>query len=515
MQSSKMGGLPGDNSMKYLIAIGVVILLCCLAFGQQAAKYGGTIKIGLLADIATLYPWKMTDVETFSVMQGAYEPLIRLKKASADIEPCLAVKWIPSSDYLMWTFNLRKNVKFHDGTPFTADSVIETFAQHTVFPGKIKKIDDYTIVFNLDKPDAAFALSLSVENYGIVGTQAIKCFKEKCAKPPVIGTGPFIFERWIPGKEIAFRANENYWGGKPYLNQVIFIPFPNNTELMQALKNQTIHLTSAILPDNITAIRDIPYLIFQARPALSLGYVGMNSQKPPFNNSKVRIAISYAINRKEWVAKYFLNGQAGIIAKSCLPPTMFGYNKDLPEREYNPAKAKALLKEAGFPDGFETTLLLPYSARLYLPYPVQMGEDVKNNLAAIGIRVRILPIPGREEFRKATTEGKFDMLLFGWVADTIDPNDFLTALLSTQSIGTTNRVRWSNDYFDRFLQNARSENISARVETYKKAQEVFYKEMPLVPLVNALQLSAWNQKVKGYTLHTTSRLYLHDVWLSE
>lgn len=500
---------------KYIYVIMIICLIYATLLCQEAPKFGGTIRIGKSADISTIYPWEMTDLEALFVFQNVYEPLIRLKKDTADLEPCLATHWEVSKDYKRWKFYLRKNVKFHDGTSFTADAVINSLSQRKSLIAKIKKIDDYSVVFELPNPDVAFALTLSIEYHSIVGEATLRCYKEKCTKPIVVGTGPYIFEKWIPEKELILRANDDYWGGKPYITKAIFTPFKDNASVIKALANKTIDLTHNILPSDIAAIQKIPFLHFQSQPSLSIAYLGMNNEKPPFNDKRVRIAISHAINKKELLRKYYFNGQAGLTAKSCLPVSMFGYYSDLPEREYNVKKATELLKEAGYPNGFETTLLPTPVTRPYLPEPIKIAEDIKKDLEKINVKASIINAKSWRNYLAKSFSGDFDMIIFGWVADTIDPNDFLTSLLSSQSIGTSNTARFSNPNFESLLQQARSQKIADRAKSYQKAQIVFYEEMPFVPLISAMQLAVHNDRIKGYKIHPAARLYLQNLWISE
>jgi len=503
--------------MRYSLCIIFLIIMSSLLVPQEAPRFGGSLNIGLQADIGSLYPWQIKGrgMESLLVLQNVYEPLVRFKKDSADIEPCLATKWMPSKDYKTWTFNLRRDVKFHDGTAFNADSVVNTFALIPQFTATVKKIDDYTVLFTLEKPNAAFVISLSIEYYSVAAAASIACSKEKCNKQVAIGTGPFIFEQWTPGKDITLRANLNYWNKRPYLDKVSFIIIKNNADLINQLKAQKIQLTLGILPNNIAEIKNIPHLNFQSLPALSIGYLAMNNEKPPFNNKKVRMAISHAINKKELVNKYFFNGQAGIVAKGCLPAAMFGYDKEQPDREYNPQKAKALLKEAGFPDGFETTLTPTAAIRSYSPDPEGIAVDIQKYLGTVGIKAQIVPEKSWKDYLDKTHVGTFELALTGWMADTVDPNDFLTFLLTTPAINSTNTARWSNSIFDNLIEQARMQSISERIKSYQEAQKIFYEEMPFVPIANSMQLAAWNAKVKGFKLHPASRLSTQYIWLSK
>jgi len=492
----------------FVISIGNV-------YSQDVPKFGGTLRIGLRSDITTHYPWEIRDMETLMAMENVYEPLVRLKKEIADTEPGLATEWTPSKDFKKWIFKLRRNVKFHDGSVFNADSAIETLSVSKILNASMRKIDDYTIEFNLDTPNAAFPISLSVEYYGIASEKTVKCFKENCKDFVAGGTGAFIINKWEPGKQIVLVANNNYWGGRPYLDKVIFLIYKNSEEAIKALVDRRIDFILGLSPNNIEEVKKYKYLIFQSKSALSTGFIGFNAAKPPFNNKMVRKAIAHAIDKKFIVNKYFYAGQTASVANNWLPPAMFGYDKDIPEIEYNLNKAKELLAKAGFPNGFQTSLLPPPVARSTLPEPYEMADDIISQLAKIGIDAKVMKVNSWKEYLDRAFSGNYDLILFGWVADTIDPNDFLTSLFSKSTINFTNLSRWYNAEFEKVLDQARASNVGTRLKLYKKAQMILYEEMPVIPLVNAMQLAAWNERVKGYKMHPAARLYLNYIWLSD
>jgi len=491
-----------------ILSLAVLSLLFLVCLGEEQP-----LRFGLTAqDISTVYPWDIIDLVTGSVLGNIYEGLTKLSETSTAIEPCLAEKWEYSNNFKEWTFYLRKNVKFHNGEIFNADSVIQTFKYVKNLPVKVDKIDDYTIKIMTDEPNAALPITLAQNYYFIASKATIESYKKKDSDA-AYGTGPFKLSLWEKGKKIIITRNNEYWGKKAKVDTIILIPFKTNEALLQALINGQIDFTDGIIPDNIPVIRDNPKLYFKAETGFNFAYLSFNNSRKPFDNKKVRKAIAYAIDKKKLINKYFYGGQAGIPAKSCIPPTMFGYYRDLPEYEYNPALAKKLLAEAGYPEGFETTLIPTGAVRPYMPNPMGIANEIKNQLAEIGIKVKITPADSwKHSLEITTTKPDYDLALLGWIADTGDPNDLLTALLSTSSIGVHNSCVWSNPEFDSILIQARSQPANKRIELYKKAQMIIYEEVPLVPLFHSFQLGAWNERVKGFKLHPLGLLFFNNVY---
>ncbi len=491
--------------------ITIVILLINIIF---LSAQESTLKFGLTAqDISTIYPWDILDLVTGSVLANIYEGLTKLSETSTSIEPGLAEKWEYQDNFKTWIFYLRKNVKFHNGEPFNADSVIETFKYVKNLPVKVSKIDNYTIKITMEQPNAALPITLAQNYYFIASKETIESYKKKDSLA-AYGTGPFELASWDKGKKIVLTKYKEYWGPKKAkLDSIIIIPFKTNESLLQALLKGEIDFTDGIIPNNIPIIRTNSNLYFKAETGFNFAYLSFNNLRKPFDNKKVRKAIAHAIDKKKLINKFFYGGQAGIPAKSCLPPTMFGYYKDLPEYEYNPKLAKTLLIEAGYPEGFKTTLIPTGAVRPYMPDPIGIANEIKNQLAEIGIQITLTPANSwKHSLEITTTKPDYDMALLGWIADTGDPNDMLTALLSSSSIGIHNSCVWSNTEFDNILIQARAQPADKRIELYKKAQMIFYEELPLVPLFHSYQLGAWNEKVKGFKLHPLGLLFFNNVY---
>lgn len=195
--------------------------MCTIADAQNKEK----LTVGLLVPINVLYPWGQIILEPQYVMENIYETLMRAKESSMEVEPCLAARLDASPDYKVWTAYLRKDVKFHDGTPLTADSVVESLSLQGSLKGKVAKIDAHTVVFSLDKPDATFPMTLSIPYYSIASLATINCYRKKCMPPVIIGTGPFKLENWRPPTNIVLSANEAYWGNKTFFKKIEFISF--------------------------------------------------------------------------------------------------------------------------------------------------------------------------------------------------------------------------------------------------------------------------------------------------
>ncbi|OGF62310.1 MAG: hypothetical protein A2Y62_04350 [Candidatus Fischerbacteria bacterium RBG_13_37_8] len=490
------------------------IIICVLFYSYSYAQGSKELKFGLGADdIHSVYPWESTDKITDAVIINIYEGLTSLSPKGSNVEPCLAERWEASKDFTEWTFYLRKNVKFHNGETFTADHVIESFKIGGFQFGKVSKIDDYKIRIVLSEAKPALPITLANLDYFISAKATIEGFNKDKIPTQVFGTGPFKFKSWERGKRIVLDKNDAYWGEKAKLDRVIFIPFSENEALLKALLTGAIDITDGIVSQNIAAIRQSKSLLFKSEVSLNYAYMVMNNKRKPFDNVKVRQAIAYAINKKELINKYFLGGQAGMSAKSCMPPAMFGFYKDLPDYEFNPAKAKQLLKEAGYPAGFQASLTPAGAVRPYMPDPLGIANSIKAQLKQVGIDLTIKPAKSWSDFLSITLiKMDYDIALLGWIADTADPYDFLHDPLSGESIGKYNASGWSNKEFDSLLNLANSEPLRS-VQYYHRAQLIFHDEVPQIPLFHAYQIAAWREGVSGFILHPLGYVILKKVWV--
>lgn len=521
-----------------VISLLVIALVAGMAaLGQAAPKYGGTLIFGRQGDSVSLDPANVTDGESLRVTRQVYDALLDYSEKDTSIRPALATSWENSADGLTWTFKLRKNVKFHDGTPFNAEAVKFNFdrwrdksnpyhqgefeywvGMFGGFPGVVKSVDvvdEYTVKFVLERPVAPFLANLAMSPFSIASPTAIKKYGEEYGNHPV-GTGPFKFVRWDRGDKIVLEANKDYWDGKPYLDKVIFRTIPENSARLMELQSGSIDLIDGVNPDDVALAKADKNLQIFLRPSFNIGYLAMNMEKKPFDNVKVRQAVAMAIN-KAGIVKAFYAGLAEP-AKNPMPPSLWGYNNKVKDWPYDPAKAKKLLAEAGFPNGFSTTLWAMPVARPYMPQPQKIGEAIQADLAKIGIKATITSFDWGTYLDK-TSNGEHDMALLGWTGDNGDPDNFLYVLLDKDNAvkpNANNISFYRSEQVHKLLIEAQTvADMKKRTALYEKAQEIIHNDVPMVTLVHSTPPLAGRKYVKGFIPHPTQSETLATVWLDK
>ncbi|WP_027364489.1 ABC transporter substrate-binding protein [Desulfotruncus alcoholivorax] len=518
----------------------VVLALSLLAAGcggsKEEAKDGSAAGMkksenvlvwGRGGDSPTLDPAVATDGEAAKVTINIFDTLVEYKPENTEVRPALAKEWSVSEDGLVWTFKLRDDVKFHDGTPFNADAVVYNFNRwmkkdHPLNQGECKywmymfngydadsivksveKTGDYEVKITLREPSAPFIQNLAMFPFAIASPTALEKYGADFFKHPV-GTGPFKFAEWVPDDKIVLEKNNDYWGEKAKVDKVVFRSIPDNSARFMELQAGTIDMMDGINPDDVAAAKSNENFQIILRPSMNIGYLAMNMEKEPFDNLKVRQAISHAINKQAIIDAFF----AGLAkpAKNPMPPSLWGYNDDITDYEYDPAKAKALLAEAGYPDGFETTLWAMPVPRPYMQQPQKIAEAIQADLAAVGIKAKIVSYEWGQYLEKAE-DGDHDMVLLGWTGDNGDPDNFLYVLLDKDNAvkgSSSNYAFYKNDQVHDLLIKAQREmDQDKRADLYKRAQEIIHNDAPMVPLDHSTDPIILMKYVKGYVPHPT------------
>lgn len=478
-----------------------------------------TLVFGRGGDSITLDPSLVLDGESAKVCDMIYDSLVQYRGNSTDIEGALAIDWQNSADGLLWTFHLREGVVFHDGTPFNADAAVFSLTRPNVqtgsfyeeFISSINALDAYTVQIKLKVPYAPFLTLIASTENSIVSPAAVAQYGENLSENPV-GTGPFKFVQWDRHNQIILSAYDEHWAGKPAIDSLIFRSIPDNSERFMELQNGNLHAMEFPNPDDFAAIKTDSMLQISMQPSLNVGYLAMNMDKPPFDNLKVRLAINHAINKVDLIERLYQG--TGIPAKNPIPPSLWSYDDTIEDYQYDPELAKQLLAEAGYPDGFETTLWALPIPRPYIPNGLALAEELQSYLLNIGVKTTIITHDW-PTYLKKTENGEHDMAMLGWSASA-DPHNFLFYLLSkvTAQKPALNIAFYRSDEMQDVLDRARmSTDRDERIQLYQQAQAIFHKDLPWVPLAHAQRLLVVNNRVKNLQLSPSGWKYLRSVSL--
>jgi len=507
-----------------------VLTVTVLAVSAQAADQN--FIFCMEGSPASFNPQVVSDgVSMNSSAQTIFNRLVEFKHGGTEIEPGLAESWTISKDKKTYTFKLRKDVSFHSSDlfkptrKFNADDVIYTFksqldskhplsipnANYEYFKAMeldtliadIKKTDDYTVVFTLKRPEAPFLADLAMDFASILSEEyaqtLIKSGKGlKTLETNPIGTGAFVFKSYQKDSTVKYVANENYFKGKPKINNLIFVIVSDSTVRTQKMKSGECHVMSEPQPQDIEGLKKANAVVMSTE-GLNVSYIAFNTTKKPFDNLKVREALALAMNQKSYIDVIFKS--QGAAAKNPIPPTMWSYDSKTSDQEYNIEKAKSLLKEAGLEKGFETELWTLPVSRPYLPNGKKLGEMVQADLAKIGVKVKLVTFDWPTYLEKSK-KGEHQMVQFGWTGDNGDPDNFLNVLLGCSAIKAgSNYARWCDKSFDDLLQKAKEESdIKKRTSYYVKAQDLFQKNRPWFLIAHAKQNKVISPKVQGYKI---------------
>jgi len=485
----------------------------------------GALVVAQASDAIALDPVLSTDSESIEVGELIFEGLVGWKAGTTDIEPRLATAWRVSDDGLTWTFDLRPNVSFHDGTPFDAAAVVFSFERLLVIDhpealgnaanywrgmlGDVEKVvatGPLTVEIHVRRKYAPLLGNLAM--YPMVSPTAVKRWHTDFPNHPV-GTGPFAFESWTKGSRVVVRRYAGYWGRPAGLNQIVFQVVVDARQRLINLESGSVDLAKAILPDEQPFVELHPDLVLHHTPGNDISYLAMNTLQPPFDDVRVRRAVNYAVN-KEPIVKLGYQGRA-IAADTPLPPTMWGYHTPATRYPYDPALAKKLLAAAEADGAFDSSrvfkLYAPSTPRPYLPQPERVARFLQASLEQVGIKteLELAPYP---EHRAAIQAGKHDLAVFGWVGDTGDPDNFLYVLFASKQAntekGAQNVALYQDAEVDRMLADAQAAtNQATRAALYAAIQDKIASDAPWVPLAHSELVVAGRAELERVILSPT------------
>jgi oligopeptide transport system substrate-binding protein len=485
----------------------------------------------------TLDPARIWDIYSRSVSQQIFDGLVQFDQTLA-IRPALAEFWRASRDGLTWTFDLRKNVKFHHGRELTADDVVYSLTR-LLDPrtrsgaaglflnvrgaldfreGRAKTVsglvalDRHVVQVTLSQAHAPFVALVAVGHAKIVPRDLAEAQGEAFGLKPV-GTGPFKLLGWERGKEIVLVANPDYFDGPPKLARLTYRIFPGDQrDVMhdQFLKG---HLEDTPVPSRADrrALAASDSHIYVKRPMISVRFYGFNTRLRPLNDRRVRQAIVHAIDR-EAIIQTVHSGQY-TLAHGVLPPGTLGFNPRLAGYAYDPARARELLGEAGYPGGRGLPMLGIWSSVTRADV-VRELDHVKKSLATVGIAAEIHYHANWSSFSKMVEEGKLPVFLWAWYADVPDPDDFLTKLFHSRS--SRNVFGYANPEVDGLVASAGSAtDVQRRVELYRRAEQAILDDAPIVPVFHHTYERLFQPYVRSVEVNGLGDPYIpfRKIWL--
>lgn len=467
-----------------------------------------------------------------------YNRLVEFKSGTTELAPGLAESWDISEDGLSVTFHLRAGVKFHETRDFTptrdlnADDVIFTFMHqmdegnpfHAVggstfeyFDGmgmgdliaSIEKVDDLTVRFNLTRREIPFLANLGMDFASIVSAEYADHLLEQdnidAINNAPIGTGPFVFVNYQQDAVVRFKANDDYWGERPAVDNLIFAITPDASVRYQKLLAGECHVMSYPNISDVEGMRTSDEVNLLEQEGFNVGYLAFNTNEAPFDNPQVRQALTMAVNKDAIIDAVFQG--AGEVAKNPLPPTIWGYNDDIQPWPYDPVAARAMLDDAGIGELTTAIWAMPVQ-RPYNPNARRMAELIQADWAAIGVTGEIVSYEWGEYLKRSGEPDRAGAILLGWTGDNGDPDNFLTGLLTCDGVGGYNRSFWCNEEFDAAVLEARTtEDTAQRVELYHEAQEIFHEDAPWITTGHSVVYLPVRNEVQGYVI---SPLGKHD-----
>lgn len=501
--------------------LGIVVavaLLAGLAPGTQAST--PQLVIARVKDAVGLDPAHETDGLSLNVTSEILQGLVAFRPGTFEVIPALAASWTSSANGTVWTFRLRRGVRFSDGTPVDAAAVKFNFDRWRLpgdphhgtgiypyyedafggFPGKLKEVlarAPDRVTFVLASPMATFLRVLAMPSFAIGSPKAIAADPRAYARRPV-GSGPYAISEWVKDDHITLVANPRFAGPKPAYTTVVLRDIPDQATSVLSLEKGEIDGLTDPRPDDARALALNKGLHVYRQPSNNVAYLALNLDRKPFADARVRRAVAYALDLS--AIAHGLYGPDGIVANTFLPPGMAGDDTSLRAYPHDVGRAKALLAQAGLPHGFSTSLFYGTAPRPYLPDPQRVAEAIAGQLRDAGISVTLQPFEWGV-FLAKIRNGEHPMCLIGWTGDNGDPDNFLYTLLDRDAAAkgsAQNYAFWRDPRFHALMIAGQTTlDARARAGIYRRALRMVHEQVPVVPLVHTTVPFAMKASVGG------------------
>jgi dipeptide transport system substrate-binding protein len=481
----------------------------------------------------------LTDSNTsFDVSEQIADRLVEMEIGGSKVIPGLAESWTISPDGLHYTFKLRHGVKFQSSSKFkptrdmNADDVVFSFsrmfdksnAYNKVNGGRypmyddfvgpalksVNKVGDDTVVFDLKEPSASLLSALTVQSFSIWSAEYAAAM-EKAGTPEQLdfaplGTGPFQLVDYQRDSLLRFRKFEDFWGAKggmperaAKVDQMVYAITKDPAVRFAKLRAGECQVLRYPSPADLPAMRKTPGVVVPEAPIAAESELAWRVDKKPFSDPRVREALAISINVPAILDAVFQG--SGKATASLVPSALWGHNASLKPRAYDPARAKALLAEAGYADGFSTDLWAIPVSRAYMPNGRRTAELVQADWAKIGVKVNIVTYEWGEFLRRRRA-GEADVTMMGGTWDYPDPSELLVWNTCDAIAGGNNVSHWCNKEFSDLIHKADVEtDPEKRAALYEKAQEIFHQDLPGIVLADVKGYAAIRDNVQGFKLH--------------
>ena len=471
------------------------------------------VTVAIASTFTTLDPYDANDTLSQNAAKSFYEGLFGFDK-DMNLKNVLAKSYEPSADGLTYIIKLQEGVMFTDGTEFDAAAVKANFDRVTNPANHLKRyslysnidktdvVDKYTVKFTLKKPFSAFINQLAHPSAGMICPKTLETYKGKEVGFHPCGTGPYIMTDYNPSEILKVKKNPNYWrAGLPKLDGIIWKPVVENSTRAAMIQTGEAQFAYPMPAEQVKQLETVKGVKITTSPSIVERWVSMNMNVKPFDNPKVRQALNYAVNKKalcKVVFKDFATPATGVAPQGVDFAVQFG------EWPYDPKKARELLKEAGYPNGFETTLWSAYNHTT----AQKVIQFLQQQFAQVGVKVQVQALEAGQ--RVAQVESVADpkkagvrMYYIGWSTSTGELDWVLRPLLAGFNIPPkmTNTAYYQNDAFDKAITDALSTTDRAKkAELYKAAQEMVWKDAPWIFLCVEKNVSASSDKLKNFNI---------------
>lgn len=464
------------------------------------------IRVGVLAAISEIDPRKAVDYVSGLVLDQVFEPAYAAVAGQAAAEPRLfeSLRSEDGNKGRQYSAAIRPGIFFSDGTALTPELAARSLRGSSVLAGKATvEVRGDRVWFTLSTPNPRFALTLTQGGCAIVLDQGQQLF----------GTGPYMFAerpnlRQLQQASRLQLIRNPHHRAKAGIDEIEFhvlLPESDGTPraLIEALRSGNVDLTTALSAADLVTWK-IDRVAPLTKPSNSTGFLYLNTARRPLDDARARKGIAATIDRFEVAAKSYDRNPAAFVATAALPPSMRNGSGMIPS---DSADGVQLIRESGLA-GAQLSLLVPWAPRPYLPKPLTVAQIIQRRLADAGVTISLIETKNGDDYFNALNDGRFDLALGGWIADTADPADFFDALLSSRAVGNinfANHCRWTDAATDALLEQFRADSTDARRE---EIERVIAEEVPILPLVYGQSCVAHGRHVRNVTLEPTGSLSL-------